>query len=545
MYRKPFPRCPRDGGALAPLERDPLEGVTFAARYVIEKCVGEGAMGRVYKARHVRIGRKFAIKVMFGELAADPKMRSRFEHEAKAASLLDHPNVISVVDSGETPDGLLYLVMDFVEGKDLAELSEKGAMPLAEVIELLRGICSGLQHAHDRGIIHRDLKLENVVVVEENGTKLPRIVDFGIARLLEPSPEEARLTAQGCVVGTPAYMSPEQACGEPLDARSDLFSLGLITYELLAGKKPFDGSPLDIARKNVSLPAPPIRERNPLADTTPELDAIIAKMLEKRPEQRQATAQEILDGLDSIAGLPPRARGSSGRKGQSSSAPRPTEASPAAEIGVEPSVRMLLGTGDIEPFDGGSSRRTKLAAVSAAALVVLIALVSWGLSGSPDDEVEPSDAMLAGPAPDPVPDEDVVPTAPARVNAVYEEEAKAATGTDEGGPSSTRERPDPSGDRPENDRDPKRLKRPPTKATPPASRPEPEVGEVSTNDFLRAYADAGEALDRLERSEGREAVTKLAKSYRAISFNDAMKNPSLRRQGYKKLLQIQAELAGR
>ncbi|MBI4820473.1 MAG: serine/threonine protein kinase [Deltaproteobacteria bacterium] len=538
VFRKPFPRCPKDGGTLSPLERDPLEGVTFATRYIVEKCVGEGAMGRVYRARHVRIGRKFAIKVMFGELAADPKMRSRFETEAKAASLLDHPNVISVVDSGESPDGLLYLVMDFVEGKDLAELSEKGPLPLPEVVGLLKAICAGLQHAHDKGIIHRDLKLENVVVVDDNGQKVPRIVDFGIARLLEPDPDEARLTAQGCVVGTPAYMSPEQACGEPLDPRSDLFSLGLITYELIAGKKPFDGSPLDIARKNVSLPAPLIHERNPNANPGPELEAIIAKMLEKRPEQRQASAQAVLDSLNAIEASPRPTRSKSPvpmpSTGRGESQP-PARTADSDVIPLEASARLLLTTGDIEVFDDGKKRSMLIAATVAAALVVFgLVLVSVGKSESPS---APEGSMLAGPAPDPDV-ADVVPTAPApRVNAVFEhDEPERAT------PKSLEVDLE--------DAPARRLKRAPTKpaATPPIQRPEtsrnePEVGDVSVADFRRAYGDVGEALDRLERSKGKEAVDKLAKSYRSIGFNDAMKNPAVRRAGFKKLLQIQAELA--
>ena len=228
-------------------------------------------MGRVYRARHARVSRRFAIKVLFGDHSASPKMQERFAREAEAASRLDHPNVISVVDFGEGETGLLYLVMDYVEGRSLADVVHRSG-PLApeRATALARQLARGLAHAHDRGLVHRDFKTDNVIVTDDGGEESPRIVDFGLAVMFEAGEERGRLTTEGMVVGTPAYMAPEQSTSEPVDHRTDLFSLGVVYYEMLAGVLPFSGTPMELARQNLNSDPPPIAERVPGLEIPPE-----------------------------------------------------------------------------------------------------------------------------------------------------------------------------------------------------------------------------------------------------------------------------------
>jgi serine/threonine protein kinase len=301
MFRAGFSRCPRDGSELAPLGDDPFVGQPFAGRYVIESFVGQGAMGRVYKARHTRMSRHFAVKVMFGDLAADATMRARFGTEAEAASRLDHPSVINVFDYGTSAEGLVYMVMDFIEGQSLAASIEAGPMPEPRVRRLVRHIIAGLGHAHGRRLVHRDLKADNVIVVPgPGGDEVAKVIDFGIAMMREQDSSAARLTAVGVVIGTPAYMSPEQACGEPIDHRSDLFSLGILVYEMLAGKKPFDGHPFEIARQNVAVTPPAVAERAPGVRVDPLFEAFVFKLMAKAKDDRFQTAEEALAALDHV-----------------------------------------------------------------------------------------------------------------------------------------------------------------------------------------------------------------------------------------------------
>ena len=298
VFRSGFLRCPRDGCDLQIIDGDPLVGRVIAERYAVMRLLGEGGLGRVYEAQHARMSRRFAVKVLFGELAFDQKIRTRFAHEAEAASRLSHPNLISVVDFGETPEGLLYLVMDLAEGIPLVEIIEKRA-PLAvdEAIGYAIGIARGLAHAHERGLVHRDLKPENVIIDREDHRV--RIVDFGLAVLTDD--DSSRFTTKGTVVGTPYYMAPEQATGEPLDHRVDLFALGLVLYEMLAGVLPFEGSGIAVARQNVTAVAPPIRKRAPEAPVIPTaLQQLVDQLIAKKPSDRPADAHAVVERLETI-----------------------------------------------------------------------------------------------------------------------------------------------------------------------------------------------------------------------------------------------------
>ncbi|HTR54367.1 MAG TPA: serine/threonine-protein kinase, partial [Kofleriaceae bacterium] len=285
---------------------EPVEliGQVLANRYQIESRIGEGAMGAVYKARHVKVGRAFAVKVLHAHLLAEPKVLQRFEREAELAGRLRHPNVIGVVDVGELPDGTRYMVMDFAAGPDLAALLAEAPMAPSRVVHLARQMLEGLYHAHEAGLIHRDFKPENVIVERDtHGAEVPRIVDFGIAILREggdSSDAPGRLTTNGLVLGTPHYMAPEQAVADPIDHRIDLFALGIMIYEMLAGKLPFDGNGVEIARANLLFDPPPIAQRVPHLEVDPLLEAFARRLMAKKRDLRPATAKAARELLDLV-----------------------------------------------------------------------------------------------------------------------------------------------------------------------------------------------------------------------------------------------------
>lgn len=282
---------------------DKLLGRILADRYQILHRLGEGAMGVVYKARHVKIGRLFAVKVLHARALLDSKVARRFEREAELAGRLRHPNVIGVVDVGEV-DGTRYMVMDFAEGPDLAHVLDEAPMPAERIIRLVRQLLDGLHHAHEHGLIHRDFKPENVIVERDgHGGETPRIVDFGIALLREGGDSvdgQGRLTTNGLVLGTPHYMAPEQAVADPIDHRIDLFALGIVVYEMLAGRLPFDGSGAEVARANLLVEPPPIRQRVPHLEVDPLLEAFARRLMAKKRSARPATAKAARELLELI-----------------------------------------------------------------------------------------------------------------------------------------------------------------------------------------------------------------------------------------------------
>jgi len=232
--------CPRDGTALrsATATQD-LLGQVVADRYHILKKLGEGGMGTVYLAEHVKMGRKSALKVMNPGMNTDPDSIARFNREASNASRLSHPNICGIYDFGETPEGLIYLAMEFIEGSSLTSLIEKGgSLPAPRAASIVHQTADALQVAHDAGIVHRDLKPDNIMVARNrDGSDLVKVVDFGIAKA--SSSDAQKVTKTGMVVGTPEYMSPEQLAGDKLDGRSDIYSLGLVAFNCLTGALPF------------------------------------------------------------------------------------------------------------------------------------------------------------------------------------------------------------------------------------------------------------------------------------------------------------------
>jgi serine/threonine-protein kinase len=308
-------RPPRPIDDVPEVPADPTIGRTIAGKFAVERRLGAGAMGVVYLAKQLALEKTVAIKVLHRELAVDETFAQRFRREARAASRLDHPNSIRVYDFGEEPDGLLYIAMEYVQGCDLfALISEHGPPPPASVVDLLSQALAALAVAHDLGVLHRDLKPENIMVVRGKGddgqpVDVIKVCDFGIAKIVESSSQLSddggrKHTTKGLIVGTPAYMSPEQARGETLDGRSDLYSMGVVLYELLTGRVPFDGdTPLGIVLKHIGEAPMPPSSFIPSVDR--RLEAICMKALQKLPSDRFQDAREMRLALRSALGAAP------------------------------------------------------------------------------------------------------------------------------------------------------------------------------------------------------------------------------------------------
>lgn len=281
--------------------RQDLVGRVVIDRYLIEAELGSGATGTVYRGRHVRLGRNVAIKVLHEDFVHNRTMLARFRREAEAAARLHHPNVSSVLDVGETPDGHQLMVMDLVEGRSLGELMETW-LGQERIIHLVRQILQGLEHAHGAGLVHRDLKPDNVIVeLDQHGKEVPRIVDFGIATLrTDEAAAMNRLTETGMLLGTPLYMAPEQAKGEIVDHRADLFALGVILFEMLSGTTPFEGSAMEVVIANMNEDVPAIASRAPHANADPVLELFMRRLAARDPARRFASAQDALAMLDLI-----------------------------------------------------------------------------------------------------------------------------------------------------------------------------------------------------------------------------------------------------
>jgi eukaryotic-like serine/threonine-protein kinase len=277
-----------------------LVGATIGGKFVIRELLGAGAMGAVFRADQEPLGRTVAVKVLNEELARDEDMVKRFHVEARAASRLNHPNTIAIIDFGQTPEGLLYLVMEFVRGRTLTELIRQDfPLPPARLIDLACQILAGLHEAHSQGVVHQDVKPDNILVERlRTGGDLVKIADFGIARLRGEEPEGEREV----VSGTPEYMSPEQIRGLPVDARSDVYATGVVLYEALAGERPFDGGQLQVLRAHLEETPRAPTERRPDLQIDPALERLVLRALSKIPEERFETAAAFRTALASCLG---------------------------------------------------------------------------------------------------------------------------------------------------------------------------------------------------------------------------------------------------
>jgi serine/threonine protein kinase len=276
---------------------NPMIGKVIAGKFEIISFLGAGGMSIVYKARHLQLGKIYALKILQTERLQVQKDIHRFQKEAQAATSLNHPNIVSVREYGIDDDSHPYIAMDFVEGETLAEIIKRGPLPPERAMFIAAEVCKGLAHAHEHGIIHRDIKPENIVITKgADNLEKPMILDFGIAKLQTDDPNRTRLTQTGEVFGTPAYMSPEQALGFPVERQSDIYALGCVFYEMLAGTHPFHSdNPLALLMKHLSE-APP-----PLNDVPAEIQSIVMKAMEKDPLARFSNASEMQVAISNVA----------------------------------------------------------------------------------------------------------------------------------------------------------------------------------------------------------------------------------------------------
>jgi eukaryotic-like serine/threonine-protein kinase len=290
-------------------ETGSLVGQTVGGKFSVEAHIGSGAMGDVYRATHVGLGRTVALKVMRSDLS-DETFVARFQREARAASALDHPNTVRVLDFGTESSGLAYIAMEFLNGRDLYDLIKKEyPLPSERIVDLLGQALSAMKAAHRLGIVHRDIKPENIMVTlvpDEEGElrEIVKVCDFGIAKLIDTRGSQTEpgraLTGTGTLVGTPEYMSPEQSRGEPLDARSDLYSMGIVLFQMLTARVPFSSeTPIGIVVKQVTDMPPRPSSLRP--DVDPRLEDICLRALEKRPEDRFQSAGEMRAALRGVA----------------------------------------------------------------------------------------------------------------------------------------------------------------------------------------------------------------------------------------------------
>ncbi len=280
--------------------RDGLIGTRLAGGYVVEACVGEGAMAKVYRAEQTNLGRTVAVKVMHAHLMHDETTGRRFINEARAASRLNHPHSLSVIDFGHVETGQPYMVMEYLRGRDLQRVvDEEGPLSFARIVDILMQLLDALSEAHEMEIIHRDLKPENIVIEPVRaGGDYVKVVDFGLAKIMNARQDMA-ITATGTVCGTPDFMSPEQCRGDKLDARSDLYAVGVILFVLLTGQVPFVATtPTQALLLHLTAPAPDPRKVAPGRLIPEELAVIALKALNKKPDDRYPTARDFAAALD-------------------------------------------------------------------------------------------------------------------------------------------------------------------------------------------------------------------------------------------------------
>jgi serine/threonine protein kinase len=282
-------------------ESDALVGQTLGGKYAIEERCATGGMCAVYRATQLVIGKTVAVKMLLPQLSVDPQIVRRFEQEARTAGLIQHPHAINVFDFGQAPHGSPYIVMDFIAGEPLnALIRREGPLPLSRVAELLGQICSALHAAHEQGVIHRDVKPGNILISQTDKRDWVTVVDFGVAKIQEDLGKRSELTTENVIVGTPRYMSPEQAAGGDVAASSDIYSLGLVLYEMLTGEAPFqDESVTRLMIRQATEAPPPIRDKRP--DVPREVEQVVIWALEKDPARRPSSVVELNTAFQKVA----------------------------------------------------------------------------------------------------------------------------------------------------------------------------------------------------------------------------------------------------
>ncbi len=282
--------------------RRELHAASRLGNYVIEGELGKGGMGKVYRARHAMIRRPTAIKVMEADAGRSPEALGRFEREVQLSATLSHPNTITIFDFGRSEDATFYYAMEYLEGMDLHRMVERfGPVPPERAVYILRQACGSLAEAHSRSIIHRDLKPSNIFLTERGGQyDFVKVLDFGLAKQTQSSPDDVQLTQAGSVFGTPLFMAPETAAEAVVDHRTDQYSIGCVAYWMLAGEPPFQGtSPYDVIAKHLKIDPKPPSEVSELRIPA-ELDAVVLRCLAKSPGDRFGNMDEVREALDAI-----------------------------------------------------------------------------------------------------------------------------------------------------------------------------------------------------------------------------------------------------
>ncbi|MDB4980743.1 MAG: serine/threonine protein kinase [Myxococcales bacterium] len=373
-----------------PQEQDPsldsldsFPGRLIAGNFRVERLIGQGAMGNVYKAEQLSLGKAVAVKVLHPHLMSDEKLVGRFKREAKSASRLNHPNSIQIIDSGQDADGTLYIAMELLAGRDLAQvIRDDFPLPLPRVVRIMTQVMSALDEAHAQGVIHRDLKPSNIMLIERRGEQdFVKVCDFGIAKATTPDGKDQdedrqqMLTIQGLVCGTPEYMSPEQARAEPLDGRADLYSAAIILYQLITGDIPYKAdSPMGIVSRHLAeVPMAPSRRR-PDLPIPKSIDEVILRGMEKSREARYPTAVAFRAALETVVSatqgqytpVPP---------GLASAAPT----TPAFGAVTPPPTALIPPTTAAERFGSTADLTTKRPSKATPALLVgALVLVAGG-----------------------------------------------------------------------------------------------------------------------------------------------------------------------
>ncbi|MDB4933765.1 MAG: Serine/threonine protein kinase PrkC, regulator of stationary phase [Labilithrix sp.] len=396
-----------------------LIGSTISDRYLIERLLGEGGMGAVYQAEHTLMRKRMAIKVLHPEMTRLPEVVARFEREAMAAAHIDHPHVVTATDFGKLEDGSFFLALEFVEGSSLREVIAQGRLELGRSLHIARQMAGALQRAHTLKIVHRDLKPENVMLVDRDGDPdFVKVLDFGIAKVQmgelgtndRAGPEQNVLTQAGMVYGTPEYMAPEQALGQPVDARADLYALGIIMYEMLTGHRPFEAeSKVALLGMQVTAPVPAMMTKCADCNVPLEVEVLVGRLLAKEATERIGDAREVIEGITTIlsqlsnAGridakfLPPPPSGFATNPGLISGiSPQPAD---IAALAASKKLREAAPDPAKQPgVDGLLGGRTFLVALFAGILgiIVMVTAVIYVFRGRENGTTGPDASALVG-----------------------------------------------------------------------------------------------------------------------------------------------------
>lgn len=377
-YENSVKICPKDGTVLeAPAESTDIKlGQVLDGKYRLDSKLGQGGMGAIYRATHLMLDKQVAVKLIKPELVTSSDLVRRFQREARAAGNLNHPNIAAAYDLGQTQDGTLYIAMELVNGPSLKDvIREQGPMPVDRVVRIMRQVGSALSLAHRHNIIHRDLKPHNIMLATDGRHGVAKLLDFGIAKTFDEA--STQLTATGFVLGTPQYMSPEQAAGRPIDGRSDLYSLGIILYEMLIGEVPFNdpSTPAVLVKHLTEVPAPPSRRR-PDVQVSPVLEAIALRLLAKDPAERYQSADEFLAALPTESGAPTAAVVAASQYDKTIVLPPPGSAShyaetqaPMAAAGIAPGDPTVMTPPAVTHTQPTPAAAPAVAASEAAATV--------------------------------------------------------------------------------------------------------------------------------------------------------------------------------